>query len=212
MRAALEQVHGVDVSMLRTEIPTAGRTDGEIARAILLAAGVSTDRINVLADTVRARCCEAAARLLPADLSQAVLPGVRELLDWLSAQEQVRIGLLTGNYEPIARLKLARAGLGEAFPTGQGAFGSDAEDRSALPAIARRRAGTNRAPHPRRETVVIGDTPQDIACARADRVRCVAVASGSFTRDQLAAADVVVRDADDLREILAELIRAPAAS
>jgi hypothetical protein len=43
-------------------------------------------------------------------------------------------------------------------------------------------------------------------------VRCVAVASGSFTRDQLAAADVVVRDADDLREILAELIRAPAAS
>jgi phosphoglycolate phosphatase-like HAD superfamily hydrolase len=212
MRVALREVHGVDTKQIRTEIETAGRTDGEIARAILLDAGISSERIDALADDVRDVCCRSFAGRVPPDLSSAVLPGIRELLDWLIDQENVQLALLTGNYEQVARLKLARAGIGEAFLPGQGAFGSDAEDRSALPAIARRRAGTNRAPHPRRETVVIGDTPQDIACARADRVRCVAVASGSFTRDQLAAADVVVRDADDLREILAELIRAPAAS
>jgi phosphoglycolate phosphatase-like HAD superfamily hydrolase len=52
---------------------------------------------------------------------------------------------------------------------------------------------------------VIGDTPLDIACARADGVQCVAVATGSFTRDALAGADVVARNAAELRSILAEL-------
>jgi phosphoglycolate phosphatase-like HAD superfamily hydrolase len=135
------------------------------------------------------------------------------LLDWLTDQDGVKLGLLTGNYEPIARLKLARAGIDGAFAPGQGAFGSDAEDRTALPAIARRRAGRPTAPYPRSKTIVIGDTPRDIACARADGVRCVAVASGSYTSDALAAADVVARDAAELRLILAEQIRrAPAAS
>jgi phosphoglycolate phosphatase-like HAD superfamily hydrolase len=117
----------------------------------------------------------------------------------------VKLGLLTGNYEPIARLKLERAGIGGAFPVGQGAFGSDAEDRTALPAIARRRAGTDEAPYPRRETIVIGDTPRDIACAHADGVRCVAVASGSFTTEALADADAVARDATELPLILQDL-------
>jgi len=208
MRAALEEVHGVDLSAIRTRIPTAGRTDGEIARAILLDAGVSTARIDALAERVRATCCQLCTRLIPDDLTDAVLPGVRELLDWLSEQEDVTLGLLAGNYEPIARLKLRRAGIGWAFAPGQGAFGSDSEDRAALPAIARRRAGTGEAPHPRRNTVVIGDTPLDIACARADGVRCVAVASGSYTSEALAGADAVARDAVELRQILSGLVRA----
>ncbi len=205
MRAALKEVHGVDTSVIRTQIATAGRTDGEIARAILLDAGVSTERIDGLAASVRESCCRSCARLLPYDLSRAVLPGVRELLDWLAEQEDVKLGLLTGNYEPIARLKLTRAGIGGAFPLGQGAFGSDAEDRTALPAIARRRASTVQAPYPRQETIVIGDTPRDIACARADGLRCVAVVSGPFRSDALAHADAVARDAAELRLILPEL-------
>lgn len=208
MREALREVHGVDTSMIRTEIPTAGRTDGEIARAILVDAGVSAERIDALAERVRETCCRAYAQLIPDDISNAVLPGVRELLDWLTEQEDVTLGLLTGNYEPIARLKLVRAGIGWAFAPGQGAFGSDSEDRAALPAIARRRAGGAEAPYPRRETIVIGDTPRDIACARADRARCVAVASGSFPTDALDGADVVARDAVELRQILWDLLRA----
>jgi phosphoglycolate phosphatase-like HAD superfamily hydrolase len=205
MLAALREVHGIDVGEIRTRIDTDGRTDGEIARAILVGAGVSTDRIDALAERVRDSCCQTAARLLPDDLSDSVLAGVRELLDWLTHQQGLKLGLLTGNYESIARLKLARAGIGGAFAPGQGAFGSDAEDRALLPAIARRRAGTTGSPYPRHDTVVIGDTPRDIACARADRVRCVAVATGSFTSDALAGADDVARDAFDLRRVLADL-------
>jgi phosphoglycolate phosphatase-like HAD superfamily hydrolase len=205
MLGALSEVHGIDVGVIRTRIATDGRTDGEIARAILLGAGVPDERIDAFADQVRESCSRIAARLLPDDLSRAVLPGVRELLQELGEQPGVRLGLLTGNYETIARLKLARAGIGAVFPAGEGAFGSDAEDRAALPAIARRRAGTKRAPYPRRETIVIGDTPRDIACARADAVRCVAVATGSFTSEALAAADVVARDAFELRPALARL-------
>ena len=63
-----------------------------------------------------------------------------ELLEGLAARDDVRLALLTGNFEPIARLKLERAGIGHYFPPGQGAFGSDHEDRAELPAIARARA------------------------------------------------------------------------
>jgi phosphoglycolate phosphatase-like HAD superfamily hydrolase len=205
MGEALREVHGVDVAAIRTPIPTAGRTHGEIARAILLDAGVPAERIDALADRVRDCCCQASARLLPEDMSGAVLPGVRELLDWLTERAGVSLGLLTGNYEAIARLKLARAGIAGAFPPGLGASGSDAEDRTALPAIARRRAGAVGAPYPREQTIVIGDTPGDIACAHADGLRCVAVATGPFARDGLGDADAVASDAFELRAILPDL-------
>ena len=202
MSAALREVHGVDTSAIRTQIATSGRTDGEIARAILLDAGVSVQRIDARAERVRERCSEWAACLLPDDLSGSVLPGVREVLGWLTEQTDALLGLLTGNYEAIARLKVARAGIGEFFPSGRGAFGSDAEDRTALPAIARRRAGTGSAPYPRNDTIVMGDTPRDIASARADGLRCVAVASGPYGADALADADAVVRDAAQLPRAL----------
>ncbi|MGN6168694.1 MAG: HAD family hydrolase [Solirubrobacteraceae bacterium] len=204
MRVALKEVHGVDTSFVRAQIPTAGRTDGEIARAVLVDAGVPSDRIDALAGRVQEIFCQACDRLLPDDLSETVLPGVRQLLDWLAPQA-VKLGLLTGNYEPIAWLKLTRAGIGEAFAIGRGAFGSDAEDRSSLPAIARRRAGRVGAPYPRQDTIVIGDTPRDISCARADGLRCVAVASGPFGSEELMDADAVARDAAELPQILRAL-------
>jgi phosphoglycolate phosphatase len=206
MHQAIREVHDVDARRVTDPLAPAGRTDPEIMRAILLAAGLSAQRIDERADDVCEACCRTYARLCPPDLSQRVLPGVRELLDWLGTRDQVTCGLLTGNYEPVARLKLARAGLGRYFPSGQGAFGSDAEDRAALPAIARRRAGRLGAPCPRAQTIVIGDTPRDIACARADGVRCLAVATGPFTAAELANADSVAQDAHGLRAALEELL------
>ena len=201
--AALHAVHGVDATAVRRPIAPAGRTDGEIARALLLDAGVSAARIDERADAVREECCRIYAQLCTEDLSHTVLPGVRELLDWLAARDNVVLGLLTGNYEAVARLKLAKAGLGGYFPSDQGAFGSDDEDRAALPAIARRRAGTTGTPYPRSMTIVIGDTPRDIACAKADGVQCIAVATGPYDIDALAGADVIVRDAPELQAALA---------
>jgi phosphoglycolate phosphatase-like HAD superfamily hydrolase len=209
LHEALAEVHGIQPTdrALRAISP-AGRTDPEIARATLLDAGVSAERIDDRADAVREHCCRAYARLCPDDLSEFVLPGVSELLGWLSGRSDVTLALLTGNYEPIARLKLARAGLGSYFAAGQGAFGSDADDRVSLPAIARRRAGSLGRPHPRAATVVIGDTPRDIACAAADDLRCFAVASGPFACEDLDGADAVFADATELREgLTAELER-----
>lgn len=204
LHEALAEVHGIQPTdrALRAISP-AGRTDPEIARATLLDAGVSAERIDDRADAVRECCCRAYARLCPDDLSEFVLPGVRELLDWLSGRDDVILALLTGNYEPIARLKLARAGIGLYFSGGQGAFGSDADDRVSLPAIARRRAGSLGHPHPRSATIVIGDTPRDIACAAADEVRCFAVASGPYGPAELDGAAAVFSGADALADGLA---------
>ena len=66
------------------------------------------------------------------------------------------------------------------------------------------RAGTS---YPRDRTILIGDTPRDIACARADGVRCVAVCTGPYGAAELTAADAVARDADELREAIASFIR-----
>jgi phosphoglycolate phosphatase len=204
LHEALREVHGVDPTRLDAGFSFAGRTDGEIARGYLLVAGVSAARIDERAADVRAACCERYALTCPSDLSEFVLPGVPELLSWLAELSSApRLALLTGNYEPVARLKLARAGIGGFFEPGQGAFGSDSEDRAALPAIARRRAGSPGSPFPRDQTIVIGDTPRDIACARADGVRCFAVASGASPADELTAADSLASDAFQLRDQLA---------
>jgi phosphoglycolate phosphatase-like HAD superfamily hydrolase len=124
------------------------------------------------------------------------------LLERLAAGGAHRLSLVTGNLEPIARLKLRAAGLGRYFPRGQGGFGSDHEDRSELPAVARARAGRDGRPWPREQTILIGDTPRDIACARADRVRCIAVTTGRYGRDELRGADAVADDAEQLAELL----------
>jgi phosphoglycolate phosphatase len=203
LHEAVHTVHGVDVTRRPPSFSPAGRTDGEIARLLLMAAGVSAQRIEERADAVREACCDAYARLCPPDLSSTVLEGIPELLEWLGSVAAVQLSLLTGNFEPIARLKLHRAGIGHWFASGQGAFGSDSEDRAALPSIARRRAGSLGAPYLRTRTLVIGDTPRDIACARADGVPCAALATGSFSLADLEAADLRAADAGALREPLA---------
>lgn len=202
LHRALREVHGIDASRSSARFSPAGRTDGEIARLLALGAGVSAEAIDERAQDVRDACCREYATLCPTDLSDTVLPGVASLLEWLGARDGVRLSLLTGNYEPVARLKLKRAGIGRHFPAGQGGFGSDSEDRAALPAIARRRAGHGGVSHPRARTVVIGDTPRDIACARADELRCLAVTSGSYGAEELSGADGVAATADQVRELL----------
>jgi phosphoglycolate phosphatase len=202
LNEALRQVHGVDALDARDRISPAGRTDGEIARLLLLGAGVSARSIDEHAADVRDACCEAYARLCPLDLSDKVLPGMADLVTWLSSRDDLRLSLVTGNYEPVARLKLGRAGLGRHFAAGQGAFGSDSEDRAALPGIARRRAGQAGVSHPRGRTIVIGDTPRDIACARADEVRCFAVTTGSFGAGELTGADGIAADGRGLRALI----------
>jgi phosphoglycolate phosphatase-like HAD superfamily hydrolase len=202
LHAALRRVYRVS-DPESAGVDAAGRTDPEIARAILLRLDVSADRIDDGMADFRVAAAEEYARRCPHDLSGAVAPGMRTLLEELSARDGTIVSLVTGNLEPIARLKLQRAGLGAFFPKGQGGFGSDHEDRTELPAVARERAGTRDEPYPRERTVVIGDTPLDIACARADGVGVIGVATGPFVADELYAADDVAESVDELRALLA---------
>jgi phosphoglycolate phosphatase len=203
LRKALIDVHGARVSEeSRRRLDPAGRTDGEIARILLVDAGIDAREIDRRRSDVREACCQEFLKLCPESLADRVLPGVAELLEWLAGLEEVQLSLVTGNFEPVARVKLKRAGLGGYFPRGQGAFGSDSEDRTALPHIARKRAGREGLAVPREETIVIGDTPRDITCARADGVRCLAVASGGYRVDELSSADGVAADAFELRGLL----------
>jgi phosphoglycolate phosphatase-like HAD superfamily hydrolase len=170
-------------------------------RDILAEAGVPASDIDARSEALQAAAVAAYERLCPSDLSATVGAGVRELLSALAARpEDFRLSLVTGNLEAVARRKLAAAGVGGWFAAGQGGFGSDAEDRAALPAIARARASD--PPWPRERTVVIGDTPRDIACARADGVRVAAIATGPFDAAALADADAVVDDARALAPVL----------
>lgn len=183
-------------------VEAAGRTDLEIARATLLARGVPMRRVEQGLGELRVAAAEAYGRLVPDDLSHTVVPGMVELLDWLAGRDDVRLSLVTGNLEPIARLKLRAAGIGHYFPSRQGGFGSDSEDRTDLPPIARDRAGSGGAAHPRERTIVIGDTPRDIACARADELRVLAVTTGPYRAEQLDGADAVAADPGALRGLL----------
>ncbi|MDA0179035.1 haloacid dehalogenase-like hydrolase [Solirubrobacter phytolaccae] len=192
LRTAAGRVHGVDLSVVDA-VEYAGRTDRAITRDLLTAAGVSEVDEAWVDETVAEY-----ERLCPPDLSAKVAPGMVELLDALAARpDEFRLSLVTGNLEAVARRKLAAAGIGHYFEPGQGGFGSDHEERGELPAIARGRASD--PAWPRERTVVIGDTPRDIACARVDEVRVAAVATGPYTVEALADADAV---ADDARALL----------
>ena len=107
---ALDRVHGIGRPAAPFE--TAGRTDLAIARTILIAAGVSAERIDAGAEEVRAITVEEYARRCPDDLSAHLAPDAQEVLDELSADARFALSLVTGNLEPVARLKLGRAGIG----------------------------------------------------------------------------------------------------
>ncbi len=118
---------------------------------------------------------------------KGVLPGVRDLLDALQPRPDVFLGLLTGNYEQGARIKLEYFDLWRYFRCG--AYGDDSLDRHALVpvAVARSRDAGCPVVDPR-DVVIIGDTPLDVACARDAGVNCLAVATGGYGADALRAA------------------------
>ena len=174
LEAALRDVAGVDHDL--QQLVTAGLTDAEVAAAALEAAGVPAE------DAVVEQFLRAYERHLPGCLHRRrghVMPGVREVLEDLDARDDVRSFLLTGNTPAGARTKLAHYELDGFFADGAGAFCLGPGRRVE---IARRAAPLADGAE---AVYVIGDTPQDIACGKAIDARTIAVATGSFTRDEL---------------------------
>lgn len=132
-----------------------------------------------------------------------VLDGVVELLSELSKRPGVTLGLLTGNIAGGAASKMRHFGLEAYFPFG--AYGCDHADRNLLGPIALERATAHSSrTFTKDEVWVIGDTPKDIACARAIGARCLAVATGRFSEEELAAsgADEVAPSLRDAISVL----------
>jgi phosphoglycolate phosphatase-like HAD superfamily hydrolase len=115
------------------------------------------------------------------------MPGIRQILEALDARADVGMGLLTGNFEAGARVKLGHFDLWRYFTFG--AFGGDAADRNALVPFAVERARTCGLPEiADSDVIVVGDTPHDVLCAHAAGATAVAVATGPSSVDELRAA------------------------
>jgi len=166
-----------------------GKTDPQIVRELMELAGHpesnSDDRISAV--------CTRYVELLTAELAKPtqatrVYPGIQDLLAALTPYEadgRALVGLLTGNVQHGAALKLRSAGLDfERFAVG--AYGSDSHYRPNLPAIAARRAEqrTGRS-FTGADIVIVGDTPDDVACGRPIGARTVGVGTGSYSAAQL---------------------------
>jgi phosphoglycolate phosphatase len=199
---AFETVTGVP---LRDRVDMAGRTDHQIAVAMLEQLGHAGDPhlprvLEQLGVALAAKADEVGAR-------GSEMPGARAALEALAPREDVVSSLLTGNIEANAALKLAAFGLDTLVDLEVGGYGSDPHDsRGELVAVARQRTerkyGQAVGPD---DTVLIGDTPLDIRAAHEAGARAVAVASGPYTVEDLREADAVLADLCDERALLSAL-------
>jgi len=185
-----------------------GKTDPRIIRDLMLAAGVAEARIQARMPACLAAYAVALAEAVGDGSRVQTLPGVAELVRALGARGDLLLGLLTGNVETGARLKLAPTGLWPYFRVG--AYGSDDPDRTRLPAIAAARVERlTGAPVSMAQLTIIGDTPLDVECARACGAVAVAVATGQHGFDELRACgpDLIFRDFGDVPAAVARLVR-----
>jgi len=198
---ALKSVFGWDDDI--RYIHFAGNTDLNVLHQVMEAHG------RALTDDDRRRFFER----MPVDLTQTageaelvIYPGVRELLEKLSADPQVMLGLVTGNVEACARIKLRQFDLHEHFVLG--AFGDDHADRAEIASLAMKRVRDSLRPGQEIDALfLVGDTPFDIAAAKSINAKSIAVATGKFTVDALEneGADHVLTDLSDTKAVLAIL-------
>ena len=189
-------------------IRMSGKTDPQIvAEYLALMEVAEPGRVEAVLERLEAELADAKDELAA---QGSLCPGVREVLAGLNAAGTVSQSVLTGNIAPNALVKLAAFGLDGVLDLDAGAFGSDHADRRALVPIALRRQRELRGRSLHASQVwVVGDTPNDLACARAGGARCLLVATGRYGLDELSAlgADAVLEDLGDTGAVL-ELLAA----
>ena len=179
---AAEEIFGV----VRDQLPPldlAGATDGGVVRKLFADVGQPMDETRAAAYR-ESYLGHLHRRLHGPTFAGRLLPQVESLLSELAQHEHVHLGLLTGNLRRGAQFKLQRFAIDRHFI--EGAFGDDAEDRNLLGPIAIQRMALARSQvFEPADVIIIGDTPKDVACAHACGARCLAVATGAFTTEQL---------------------------
>lgn len=202
---ALEKVLGTAPP---TRIALSGKTDPQIAREYLELMAVD-DPDGWMAAVLRAVEAEVAAAAAMLAATGEALVGVPDLLARLATTGYVHQTLLTGNTMANAVVKVTAFGLQRWLDLDIGAYGSDHADRRRLVPIARERArrlrGIEVGAH---EVWVVGDTANDLACARAGKVRCLLVATGRVALAELAAMepDAVLPDLSDTDAVVRILV------
>jgi phosphoglycolate phosphatase-like HAD superfamily hydrolase len=179
----------------------AGKTDLQIVREGLGRVGLRQDN-GYIPKILESYIGHLGREILKSD--KRLKPGVREALEAVNREgDRYRLGLLTGNFEQGARIKLGSFGLNDYFVSG--AFGSDHEDRNMLLPIAVERFNELAdGPFLHSDCIVIGDTPLDVACAKPYGAASIAVATGPYAEQTLAdaGADVVMRDLSDTESFM----------
>ncbi|NIW80884.1 MAG: HAD hydrolase-like protein [Calditrichae bacterium] len=181
----------------------AGSTDRLIVRTLMKRNGIELQNVEEMIDRIMERYLENLKPALANPSIVEVLPGIREILNATFHNGEFGLGLVTGNIEAGARLKLGSVGLNRYFAVG--AFGSDAVDRHVLPPIAVKRAESYfQHTFKSRNIWIIGDTPRDIHCAQSNGLRSLAVATGGCKLSSLKKhhPDVVLEDLSDTERVL----------
>ena len=183
-----------------------GMTDPLIIKEVLSANNYPVEIDDPLIDEILDDFMIELARHVNPQAPPSLLPGVKDLLEYCLNKEDVFIGLVTGNIMRGAKIKLSAINIYSYFSIG--AFGSDHWNRNALPPIAINRANKYFSKKFKPEAVwIIGDSPKDVECAKANGLKCLAVETGKVDNQVLAkcGADFIVKDLgnlNDLREIL----------
>lgn len=202
LRLAFKERFGVDDDL--SSISFAGSTDGAIARQMFAGHGIPPTPENI-ADLFDGYVHHLALEL-PRRQGR-VLPGIVRLLEALHGRDDCVLGLLTGNIERGAELKLSHYGVWDFFEFG--AFADDHVDRNKLGPVAHSRAVEKHGiSFGAQDVFVLGDTPRDIDCARAAGFVAVAIATGSYGKDELAGhkPDFLFEDLSDTDGVLRALL------
>jgi len=181
---AFEELHGVEADI--AEHTDAGMTDPEIA-AIVFRETIGREGTQ----EERSRAIGCYLKHLPDAVAESagyqVMPGIEELLPRL-IEEGVLLGLVTGNIEAAAHIKLARGHLNRFFSFG--GYGSDSADRTEVTKTALKRGAlVSGGTLSDGACIAVGDTPRDVKAGHGAGIKVVGVATGSYTVDQLQKAD-----------------------
>jgi len=197
---ALEETYGTAGAIERFDFR--GRTDLSIVHELMTDAGVDADRIRARVDDCFRAYVRELTRLVGDGARVQLMPGVAEVVRRLGARPDALVGLLTGNIEAGARIKLGPTGLWPLFRVA--AYGGDDADRRRLPGIARERARALGHDFPFDRITIIGDTPLDVECARGCGAVAVAVATGQHPADELATCrpDLLFGDLADVDRVV----------
>ncbi|ALJ56932.1 Phosphoglycolate phosphatase [Candidatus Xiphinematobacter sp. Idaho Grape] len=203
LRDSMQSQFGIREDL--TGIPLAGATDGAVAKALLAKNGIPVTQENT-AFLLEGYLRHLSERIYyhPGNL----MPGVLELLQYLSLRPDCVLGLLTGNLVRGAQIKLTFYGAWHFFEFG--AFADDHDNRNELGNVARTRAcKIYGIEFPPGHIYVVGDTPSDIDCGRAINAHTVAVATGEHSMEELSQfqPDFLFKDLLDTSSVLYSLLR-----